>query len=107
MNNHSASYFAEVYSIVRLVPPGKVSSYGQIAKMTSRPRAARQVGYAMAALDDESDVPWHRIVNSRGEISTRATGEYESVQRYFLEEEGVEFNSKGRINLQKYGWKPT
>jgi methylated-DNA-protein-cysteine methyltransferase-like protein len=100
------SYYTEVYTIVSLIPSGKVASYGQIAKLSSRPRAARQVGYAMAALSEAAGVPWHRVVNSRGEISSRQVVEYENVQRTLLEQEGIEFGLHGRINLQVYGWEP-
>ena len=101
-----SSYYAEVYAIVSLIPSGKVASYGQVAKLTSRPRAARQVGYAMAALKEDSEIPWHRVVNARGEISSRMIDEYEDFQRYLLEEEGVEFGLKGRIDLHIYRWEP-
>lgn len=99
-----STYYNEVYAIVRNIPEGQVATYGQVASLSSRPRAARQVGYALAALSDEHDVPWQRVVNARGEISARAKAGYEDYQRILLEEEGIEFGLHGRIDLTKYSW---
>jgi len=96
--------YHEVYKVVSLIPEGKVATYGQIARLVGRPRHARQVGYALAALPEEHDVPWHRVVNSKGEISVRSSSDYESYQRILLEEEGVEFGLKRRIKLHIYQW---
>jgi len=61
----------------------------------------------MAALDDDADVPWHRVVNARGEISPRAGGTtFERIQRMLLEEEGVLFDDRGRIDLDRFRWEP-
>lgn len=78
-----------------------MATYGQIAGMVGMPRGARQVGYAMAALGrgrPRPDVPWHRVVNAKGESSI---GE-EQVTR--LEAEGVQFGESGRIDLKVFGW---
>ena len=93
--------------IVRLIPEGRVATYGQIAALANRPRNARQVGHALARLNDAS-VPWHRVVNVRGSISERGLDPLESVerQRFLLQEEGVVFDRRGRIDLDRYGWKP-
>lgn len=96
--------YQEVYKVVSLIPVGKVATYGQIARLLGRPRHARQVGYALAALPDEHEVPWHRVVNAKGEISARASSDYEHYQQILLEEEGVEFGLKRRINLRIYQW---
>lgn len=69
------------------------------------PGRARQVGYALAALPDSHDVPWHRIVNARGEVSPRSAAlGYERLQRTLLESEGVSFDARGRIDLERFGW---
>lgn len=81
-----------------------MATYGQIARLINQPRHARQVGYALAALPEEHEVPWHRIVNAKGEISARAKAGYEDYQRILLEEEGVEFSPGGRINLSLFLW---
>jgi methylated-DNA-protein-cysteine methyltransferase-like protein len=74
--------------------------------MAGLPRQARQVGYALAALNDDHDLPWHRVINAKGEISRRANGECDPRQRLLLEDEGVEFDTRGRISLARFGWRP-
>ncbi|MEM7359711.1 MAG: MGMT family protein [Pseudomonadota bacterium] len=98
------SYYDKIYQMVCSIPEGKVATYGQIARLTGRPRHARQVGYALAALPDEHEVPWHRVVNAKGEISTRAKFGYTDYQRILLEDEGVEFSEHGRIYLRQFLW---
>lgn len=100
-----SSYYAEIYQVVRVVPHGHVVTYGQVARLIGRPRHARQVGYALAALPDKHDVPWHRVVNARGEVSRRAITDYEDYQRVLLEDEGVEFDHLGKIDLRRYQWR--
>ncbi len=100
----SDSLYQEVYAMVCEIPEGRVASYGQIARLIGRPRYARHVGYALAALPEEHEVPWHRVVNSKGEISSRSKAGYEDYQRILLEEEGVEFNPAGRIYLKQFLW---
>lgn len=93
------------YRVVRRVPRGHVATYGTVAREAGFPGRARQVGYALAALPDGSDVPWHRIVNARGEVSPRADAlGYERLQRTLLEAEGVRFDASGRIDLDRFGW---
>jgi methylated-DNA-protein-cysteine methyltransferase related protein len=93
-----------VYRMVRAVPRGKVVSYGGIAALLGRPRAARGVGHALAALDAGSDVPWWRVVNRNGEISLRGDLHAPTVQRALLEREGVRFDAAGRIDWTRFGW---
>lgn len=94
-----------IYTLVRRIPRGRVATYGQIAHLAGFPRHARQVGYAMAALDAD-DVPWHRVVNAQGRISLRRRGEGAQEQRGRLEREGVAFDADGRIDLQRWQWRP-
>lgn len=91
-----------IYAVVRQIPEGKVASYGQIARIVGRGIGARQVGYAMAALRSGSDVPWQRVINSKGMISLPGVGG--AIQKKLLLEEGVEFNDKDRVNLDRFGW---
>jgi methylated-DNA-protein-cysteine methyltransferase-like protein len=103
------AYYAQVWEVVRQIPPGKVATYGQIAFLlppppgvdfeTYRAFGPRWVGGAMAASPD--DVPWQRVINAQGEISPRPGA---ARQRALLESEGVIFNSKGRIDLKTFGW---
>lgn len=97
-----STFFSRVYAIVRKIPRGKVATYGQIARALGSPGAARTVGWAMRACP--ADVPWHRVVNARGEISLRPTTGYHE-QRARLRAEGVHLNRAGKIDLEKYGWK--
>lgn len=95
-----SSIYKRIYAEVRRIPSGRVSTYGGIARRLGG-CGARQVGYAMAALPDGSPVPWHRVINHKGEISLR---EGAARQRALLEAEGVLFDLKGRIDLSRYGW---
>ena len=95
------SLYERIYEVVERIPEGRVATYGQIAHLSGIPKGARQVGYAMAALGrgtPRSGVPWHRVVNAKGESSIGG----EQVTR--LEAEGVVFNGRGRIDLKAYGW---
>ncbi|MGD8341409.1 MAG: MGMT family protein [Gammaproteobacteria bacterium] len=100
----SRSKLARIYSVVSLIPRGRVTTYGRIAALAGIPRQARQVGYALAALPFDNDVPWHRVINARGEISRRASATDEARQRRLLESEGIEFDSRGRVSFSKFGW---
>lgn len=103
-------YQESVWQIVRQVPAGRVITYGQIAAMIPPPGTLtlkdyeafgpRWVGGAMAHCPD--DVPWHRVVNAQGKISLRDGAER---QRRLLEEEGVVFDDRNRIDLSHFGWR--
>jgi methylated-DNA-protein-cysteine methyltransferase-like protein len=100
------STYRDIYAVVSRIPRGRVATYGQIARLAGLPRSARFVGYALSALTDKS-VPWHRVVNARGEVSQRSDGdEGAEMQRLRLEGEGVLFDSHGRIDLRRYLWDP-
>lgn len=98
------SFFEQVYRLVRQVPPGKVTSYGKIARMLGNPRAARTVGWALHSIPEGSDVPWQRVINSRGRISTSCLEHGEGLQRALLEAEGVEFDERGYVDWDRFGW---
>jgi methylated-DNA-protein-cysteine methyltransferase-like protein len=92
---------------VRRIPRGRVATYGQIAQLAGLGRQARLVGYAMSALPRGTRVPWHRVINAQGAISARRgdpTGALD--QRLLLEAEGVRFDPRGRVSLERYGWSP-
>ena len=94
-----------IWSTVRRIPRGKVATYGQIATLAGLDGHARQVGYALHNLPSPSNVPWHRVVNARGEVSPRTSGDSHELQRMLLEAEGVEFSLAGRLDLKRFGWK--
>jgi len=91
-----------IYSVVASIPRGRVATYGQVAEMAGLPGHARQVGYALRVLPDDGLVPWHRVVNAKGEISSRAVPCAEKDQRQLLEAEGIQFNKKNRLSLSIY-----
>lgn len=105
--HYQSNNYHRIYKIVRQIPRGRVATYGQVAELAGLDGHARQVGYALHALPDGFDLPWHRVVNARGEISPRTAGDSHELQRMLLEEEGVEFDARGRIDLRKYLWKKT
>lgn len=96
------TYQERVQVLVRLVPAGLVTTYGQIADHIAG-CTPRMVGFALAALPAASDVPWHRVVNAGGGISLRGS-DGSLRQRVLLEEEGVSFGPDHRIDLQRHGW---
>lgn len=101
----SPGFWDRVYAKVREVPPGNVVTYGQVAAALGSVRAARQVGFALAGLrvrPEDSDVPWHRVINAKGMISHRGELERPSEQRELLEAEGVAFDAQGRVDLKRY-----
>lgn len=100
------NFFARVYAWARKVPHGKVVTYGQVAALVGQARAARTVGWALHAINDPySGIPWHRVINARGEISTGAQRS-DTLQRRLLEAEGIRFDKTGRVDMTVYQWKP-
>ncbi len=102
-----------IYAAVQQIPQGKVATYGQIALLAGIPNGARQVGYALAALDganliaNAQNIPWQRVVNRHGEISySFSRGGGDDLQRVLLEAEGIEFSSSGTIDMNRWGWQP-
>lgn len=104
-----AQAIARILATVGQIPEGRVATYGQVAFLAGLPGHARQVGFALRGLPEGSAVPWHRVVNAQGEISSRDDPAWEGFQRHLLEEEGVSFQPKGergRIDLERYAWDP-
>lgn len=104
------SLYTAIWALVREIPPGRVMTYGQIATLLGTPRAARAVGYAMffvpVAGGREHEIPWHRVINAKGEISLGGHVDRPMVQRDRLTSEGVVFDAKGRVDLKTYLWWP-
>ena len=92
-----------VLSVVEAVPIGSVVTYGQVALLAGSPRAARQVGMVLRGLREAEDVPWQRVINSQGKLSTYKVGSGE-LQRALLEAEGVEFDDEDRVDLRRFRW---
>ena len=92
-----------ILKVLRAVPSGRIASYGQIARIAGLPRNARQVGAILKKLPAGSDVPWHRIVNARGIISSRGDN-CEKRQRILLQLEGIRVDDSHRIDVRIYGW---
>lgn len=97
-------FTARVHDAVRAIPTGRVSSYGTIAAIAGRPRAARGVGRVLRQLSDGSDLPWWRVINARGEISIPRSGYGRRLQRALLEDDGVVFGEAGRVDMRVFGW---
>jgi methylated-DNA-protein-cysteine methyltransferase-like protein len=97
--NKPPSFFEQIYAVVAEIPCGCVVSYGQIARMLGRPRAAREVGWAMSSCPDE--LPWQRVVKADGEITG---GAYAEIRRTLLLEEGVSFLPDGRVDMGEHQW---
>ena len=100
----SQTLFDKVYWIVQHIPAGKVATYGQIARLLGIPRGARTVGWALHSLPDDVEVPWQRVINAQGCVSTGWGDDESTSQRALLEAEGVAFDEQGRVDLKAYGW---
>jgi methylated-DNA-protein-cysteine methyltransferase-like protein len=94
-----------VIGIVAAVPTGRVVTYGQVALLAGAPRAARQVGAVLNGLREPEDLPWQRVINAEGRLSTYKIGAGE-LQKALLEAEGVVFDGDGRVDLRRFRWDP-
>jgi methylated-DNA-protein-cysteine methyltransferase related protein len=112
------SVYSKVYDIVMQIPRGRVLTYGAVSKMMGGRLSSVAVGWALRALPEDASktkngsiyhsksVPWHRVINSRGTISTRNEPDMiPDLQQALLESEGISFDAEGKIDLQKYLWK--
>ena len=95
--------YQRIYEMVRQIPPGKVATYGQIARLVGG-CTPRMVGFSMAALQEGTDVPWQRVINYKGKISPHGFGYGSALQRQILEEEGVVFDLEGKVDFNAFGW---
>ena len=98
-------YRERVFRIVRMIPRGRVMTYGQIAEILGEGYTPRTVGFVMHSANDKT--PWHRVINAQGGCSTRGLVLPHDKQQRMLEAEGVSFNEHGRCELQKHLWIPT
>lgn len=96
--------FSKIYAVVKKIPKGKVATYGQIAAFAGNPRWSRVVGFALHANPNPGTIPCHRVVNRFGEVSVAFVFGGENMQRILLAEEGIEFLTDGKIDLNLYLW---
>lgn len=102
--NEKTEFTKSVIKIIGSIPEGQVLTYGAVAAAAGNPRAARVVVWTLHSSSEKEMLPWHRVINSRGEISLKPGYGYE-LQRSLLESEGVEFDVKGKLDLSKYLWR--
>jgi methylated-DNA-protein-cysteine methyltransferase-like protein len=95
------TFSQRIITLIKAIPPGKVASYGQIARYAGNPRGARQVAWLLHSSSRKANLPWHRVVNSKGHISLPVGQGYE-LQKELLEKEGVIFEETGRIDFTRY-----
>jgi methylated-DNA-protein-cysteine methyltransferase-like protein len=109
--NSTSAYkavFEKIYRIVLLIPKGRVMTYGQIARLLGGRYSPRLVGWAMHATPrDGRNIPWHRVINSRGGISTgKVLAHNPDLQKLMLEAEGISFNDGDKCDLSIHQWSP-
>ena len=98
--------YPAIYGVVRRIPRGRVATYGQVAALAGLAGQPRLVGYALHALPPETSVPWHRVINAKGQVSHRAGMGESLTQRMLLVREGLRFDARGRLNLERVQWRP-
>jgi methylated-DNA-protein-cysteine methyltransferase-like protein len=104
--SRTPSTHEKILAVVRRIPRGRVATYGQVASLAGLARQPRLVGYALHALPSNTTVPWHRVINARGMVSIRSDGTASLSQRLLLEREGVQFDGRGRVSLERFQWRP-
>lgn len=104
------SWWEDFYRVVRRIPRGRVTTYGVVAALAGHPRSARHVGFALAALKEtkkRGSVPWQRVLGSRPRNRAAVTIKDPvggALQRALLESEGVTFDTRGNVSLDRFGW---
>ncbi|WP_182200879.1 MGMT family protein [Paraliobacillus salinarum] len=97
-------FSSNVIQIILQIPKGKVMTYGQIAEMAGNKRSARQVAWILNRSSEKYELPWHRVINSKGKISL--PGEHGLYQKKLLEDEGVLIDESSKVNLKIHGYIP-
>lgn len=98
-------FTSRVIKLIKSIPKGKVATYGQIAYLTGLYSDVRRVVWILHSCSEKEDLPWHRVVNRKGAISLKPGSGYEK-QKRLLENEGIDFSSSDRIDLDRYLWEP-
>ena len=104
---NSKDFFQKVYQVVRMIPPGRVSTYGLIAKYLGSAKSSRVVGYAMNASHQNSDIPAHRVVNRVGILTGKHHFSGTTLMKNLLESEGVKIQNDRVVNFKKVVWDPS
>lgn len=98
-------FSSRIKNVIKCIPEGKVATYGQIASIAGNYRAARQVAWILHSSSEKDDLPWHRVINRKGEISLKPGYGFEK-QKQLLLQEGIVFDKINRINLEHFLWNP-
>ncbi len=106
MKSENDNFFERVYTVVRQIPYGKVTSYGAIAKVLGMTRSARMVGWAMNASHIKEDVPAHRVVNRKGLLTGKHHFEGSNLMQQLLESEGIKVVNNQIVDFEKHFWNP-
>lgn len=103
---HSSKFKSRVLEIVSLIPNGRVVSYGQVALYAGAPRAARQVGWILNKLPEDTALPWWRVVNNQGRVSIKGSKYSAELQKQLLMQEGVEVSEDLTFEIEQYRFIP-
>jgi methylated-DNA-protein-cysteine methyltransferase-like protein len=101
-----SNFFNDVYDVVRLIPPGRVTTYGAIAKYLGAARSSRMVGWAMNASHTHPDIPAHRVVNRQGLLTGKLMFAYPMQMQELLESEGVRVENDRVLEFERVFWSP-
>lgn len=101
------SFFQKVYGVVKLIPPGKVTTYGAIAKFLGSPSSSRTVGWAMNASHDNQNIPAHRVVNRNGVLTGKNHFYGTNLMEQLLNNEGIEVKNNTIVNFKNHFWDPS
>lgn len=105
MSNLTQEKYQKIWRTIKLIPQGKVASYGQIADLAGLPRQARLVGRSLGYVPESLDVPWHRVLRSNGQIAFPVGSEQSQKQTGLLQQENIAvFNN--RVKLSEFQWQP-
>ena len=96
-----------IWQVIALIPRGRVSTYGEVARQAGMPGAARRVGGALRHLPAGTTIPWHRVINAQGRIAIPENSASRYTQRDRLKAEGVAFNANKSVDLRRFGWPDT
>ncbi|UOB16337.1 MGMT family protein [Abyssalbus ytuae] len=107
MKEENKNFFQKVYNVARLIPYGRVTSYGAIARYLGTARSARMVGWAMNGAGNINDIPAHRVVNRNGVLTGKHHFEGTNLMQQLLESEGIKVKNNQIVNFEKYYWDPS
>ncbi len=106
MSSGGKDFYDRVYEVVKLIPYGKVTSYGLIARFIGAPKSSRAVGYAMTAAVNRDDIPSHRVVNRNGLLTGKHHFPGSHLMQQLLESEGIMVENSQIVNFEEHKWDP-